>query len=515
MSVTSAVIAPGPANLLLRNETMRAWFLAIYLAALAFLIDLARSYGPVSNADDLACMVSYNTFYQPGDLVLAERSSDSTWWTATIIDAVSNAPETYNIAWTPSQMISTITSSHLLRADSCTCFSNIGLCSGVACQCAWVAPDPSTDIRICESQATWDASALQNVMSNCPALASRADAMLDVISTNAFSTSSSENIVVPETTTDTAAAATAGCIGGLMLLFVVVCSFVWPAKTPDASATLPPERCCNTFHDTSSRAHVLLASRIIGGLTLLLCVVGDILARFCQLDVTAAMGWTALALDLVGGIVLYSLSSCGCTLCCACSCGRCSRASLATAAVAFSILFWVVSLSIIGYCSLDAQSWATAIDFSKSRDAGTSPSAMSTTCNVLHFLYFTSDQVLLSQSTSYPDQIAPYGLLSWGGLLAATALLLQGHFVTLVPEARLAILEDSPAAAASAGPGGGSAPAAGLPSAQGAPPAGAPGAYVVVLPMQAAAAAAAVTRPAVSSAMEPAPWKLVVKSEPQ
>ena len=298
-----------------------------------------------------------------------------------------------------------------------------------------------------------------------------------------------------------------------MLLFVVVCSLVWPAKTPSAPATLPPETCCNTLPEASSRAHVLLASRIIAGLTLVVCVVGDILARYCFLDVTAAMAWTALAVDFVGGIVLYSLSSCGCTLCCACSCSSCSSTSVATAAVAFSIFFWFVSLCIIGWCGIDAQSWANVIDFSKPRDDGTSPSFMSATCNMIHYDYFTSDQVPIS--TTYPTHIAPYGLLSWGGLLAATALLLQGHFVTLVPEALLAIREESLAAAVSAGPGGNAATAGlAVPSAQGAPPSGAPGAYVVVMPIQAAGATMAV-RPAVSSVMEQAPWKLAVKSEPQ
>ena len=234
-----------------------------------------------------------------------------------------------------------------------------------------------------------------------------------------------------------------------MLLTTVAYCLSRPAKAPTPPAALPQDMCCSALSSQTSRSRTLVASSLLSGLILVLCIIGDVLARYCYLDITAYLAWAALGLDGLGGIVLYSLSSCGCLLCCQCaprSAGPgCGRAAEAAAAVGFSVTFWIASLGLILTCAVNAQAWDAAANFSALRGAGYSASDLAVACKLTHYS-------ILSAGARYPGRpyfISPYGLLSWGGLLAATALTLQGYFVTLVPEAVAAAHGDpSPAAAA-------------------------------------------------------------------
>ena len=117
----------------------------------------------------------------------------------------------------------------------------------------------------------------------------------------------------------------------------------------------------------------------------------------------------ALALHLVAGVVMYSLSSCGCSLCLCCSGSCCGLAIQATTAMGFSLVFWLLGMG--GY--------------------------------ILALLFhglFQMDAVYFHANPGYTCLVSFYWLLPqgvgpWCGICSAAAFLLQGHFITLVEEA--------------------------------------------------------------------------------
>jgi hypothetical protein len=110
----------------------------------------------------------------------------------------------------------------------------------------------------------------------------------------------------------------AGVLGFVLLLTVLVVSFVFRAKPPPSSplttiavATANPTVeqcvCLATF---SARRWGLIASVALGVLILVLTAASDGVA--CDTVARQALLATAFALHVIVGIVMYSLSSCGC-----------------------------------------------------------------------------------------------------------------------------------------------------------------------------------------------------------
>ena len=277
------------------------------------------------------------------------------------------------------------------------------------------------------------------------------------IQSNSSSRDSASDIDFPATEVDTAMSATAGVAGGIILLLTITATLAWPAKPLSQSAPLPQGTCCDIL-TPARRPSALVAAWILAALVLLVCVAGDVLARFCQFDITTALGWAALGLDFLGGLALYLLSSCGCLLCCVKPPGACCNTAVqATAAIGVSLALWITSLGIITFCALNALSFARRTDYSSIRRAH-ALAELARACLAQHYIYYNLNPII---PPGVPAFIDPFGLLSFGGILAAAAILLQGRFITLVPEAVLANLNQG---GGSTGPGG---PAAEHPSTDG------------------------------------------------
>ena len=186
-----------------------------------------------------------------------------------------------------------------------------------------------------------------------------------------------------------------------------------------------------TCLSTHSRPRVFIAGIVLSALVLFVCVLADGLSRACKDVIAVKFNWLALALDFVGGIVLYSVSSCGCSLCCACAKGGpCNRTAQASLAIGFSIVFWLFSLGILILTGI-------ATEFYAADDEILSMDKLS-----------TEYQALMCEERNWDR--APgdaNGLKTIGGLLAAAAFILQSRFITLVPEAYANLISSSGLAA--------------------------------------------------------------------
>ena len=177
-------------------------------------------------------------------------------------------------------------------------------------------------------------------------------------------------------------------------------------------------QCCICLTTFNSRRMVLAASGALATLTLLFTIVADALPAVCQASGKLGITGTAYFFHIIGGVMTYGLSSCGCSLCtpacCQCYRGVCTRTVQATTALGFSIAFWVIAhmLFIYDLISLDSaeRAYTSAAGGSASYSAAT------------------------DALCPYEDLVPP-GLVSIAGTLNAAALVLQGHFVSLVPEA--------------------------------------------------------------------------------
>ena len=207
---------------------------------------------------------------------------------------------------------------------------------------------------------------------------------------------------------------------GLLLLIPMLVIAVIFRATDNVSlseAANQQLRCCICYNTFNSRRIVQGVSWVLAALTLIFTIAAD--AQICKPSSKLALAAIAYFLHFAGGIAMYSLSACGCSLCCparaCCVCPHdvCNRTMQATSAIGFSICFWIIAQFLFVYdiVALDSAKIASRLGM------GACP---------LEF-------------------VAPPGLVSIAGTFNAAALILQGHFVSLVPQALANLYE--PAAA--------------------------------------------------------------------
>ncbi len=219
----------------------------------------------------------------------------------------------------------------------------------------------------------------------------------------------------------TAFKAVAGVLGGVCLLTTSAVTFRLRAKDDSAALAAAHQKlqaaCCVCFNTFAARRAALAACGALAALTLILAVASDGVS--CNQSAKFGLATTALALSFIGGIVAFGLSSCGCSLCCVCAPGECNRTAQATTAVSCSVLLWLSSFSVFVWVILFLLLAYFESQFQNN------PSF----CGIL-------------ESSSLEVAVPP-GLTTIAGVLSATSLLLQGHFITLVQEA-LANLSSPP-----------------------------------------------------------------------
>jgi hypothetical protein len=211
---------------------------------------------------------------------------------------------------------------------------------------------------------------------------------------------------------------------GLFLLIpicVIAVKFraIYDYSSSAAASQQLQNQCCICLTTFNSRRMVLGASGVLAVLTLILTIAADALPTVCGLaSGKLGLAGAAYFFHIAGGLMTYSLSSCGCSLCtpaacCQCSRSVCTRTVQATTALGFSISFWVIAQLFFIYNLIGLDSTEKAHAYYTERGS----------------YYMVTDPLCL-----YGDPVPP-GLVSIAGTLNAAALVLQGHFVTLVPEA--------------------------------------------------------------------------------
>ena len=211
----------------------------------------------------------------------------------------------------------------------------------------------------------------------------------------------------------------AGVLGAILLLTIAVVLVVMRARPLESP---PGPHSCACLHGYHAKLRCLLAAAALALTTLALTLASDSESQLCDIDRRFRLMLAALGLHVVGCIALYSLSDCGCALCLCCRCGGCcDRTIQATTAIGCSLTFWFLAIGPYAYV-------VYALDF----------------CNALVKDSSLQEICLLSRS------FVPLGIGPWCGILSAAAMLLQGHFVSLVPEAIAAL---SPPASTQPAPG--------------------------------------------------------------
>jgi hypothetical protein len=215
-----------------------------------------------------------------------------------------------------------------------------------------------------------------------------------------------------------------------MLFVILVTTVVLQAKDSPAFATTVSEKlqgaCCACTSSFSGRRATLIVCGVLAILTMALAVASDDIPcdpNFIFVGDTPSnqagkfrLAAAAFGFQSLGGAIMYCFSSCGCTLCCACAPGACNRTVQATTAIGCSILMWWISgilfVWIVSWLSIDL-----ALSVQSNSNYGGS--------------YRESDDL----PCFYTFYYVPSGLTSIAGILSASSLVLQGHFITLVPEA--------------------------------------------------------------------------------
>jgi hypothetical protein len=154
-----------------------------------------------------------------------------------------------------------------------------------------------------------------------------------------------------------------------------------------------------------------MASVALAATTLGLAIASDVIS--CQPTLKLILAVVAFVVHFLAGLVLFLLSSCGCRLCCACApdAGACNRTAQATSAIGVSLCLWFLAGAAFIYGIVRLLPAALA---AVHLGAPSDPDPAACQLSLL---------------------LAPPGLAATAGILAAASLLLQGHFVSLVPEA--------------------------------------------------------------------------------
>jgi hypothetical protein len=135
----------------------------------------------------------------------------------------------------------------------------------------------------------------------------------------------------------------AGVLGTVLLLTIVIVLIVMRARQLDSS---PDPQSCACLHGYYPKMGCLIASAVLAFITLVLTLASDSESRQCDYGHRIGLMSAALALHVIGGIVLYSLSDCGCRLCLCLCCRCCDRPYQATTAIGFSLLFWFIGMGL-------------------------------------------------------------------------------------------------------------------------------------------------------------------------
>jgi hypothetical protein len=196
-----------------------------------------------------------------------------------------------------------------------------------------------------------------------------------------------------------------GVLGTFWLLTIIVVLIIMRARPLDASADPPSVVCLKGYH---ARLSCLIAAAALALTTLVLTLVFDSDSQLCNIGHRLRLMLAALGIHVIGGITLYSLSGCGCRLCLCFYCNCCDRTCQATTAIGFSLFFWFIGL--FAYAVLVFALLLLSFQMERLEDAD-----LQGLCRLTVFL--------------------PLGVGPACGLCSAAAMLLQGHFITLVPEA--------------------------------------------------------------------------------
>jgi hypothetical protein len=217
----------------------------------------------------------------------------------------------------------------------------------------------------------------------------------------------------------------AGVLGTVLLLTIVVVLIVMRARQLHS---LPDPQFCACLHGYYPKMGCLIAAAVLALITLVLTLASESESRQCDYGHRIGLMSAALALHVIGGIVLYSLSDCGCRLC-LCLCCRCDRPFQATTAIGFSLLFWFSGMGLYIWVIL----FLGIFDYEANHYNG-------------YYNYYGS----LEEICLFSIGAVPLGIGAWCGICSAAAMLLQGHFITLVPEA-IAAMAPQPASGGTSG----------------------------------------------------------------
>jgi hypothetical protein len=216
-----------------------------------------------------------------------------------------------------------------------------------------------------------------------------------------------------------AAPGIAGGLGGLLLAILILTVILRAKDAPDSASagTKPQNSGCACTATFSARRASQAACCALAALTLAAAVASDSLP--CNpSDPVPKLGLAVAALGLqsIGGGIMYCLSSCGCRLCCACAPGVCGRPTQATATIGCSIFLWLFAIGLLIIIAL-----FLFVELSMQR---------------LGYRYGEYTQINVFEAPCfYTHSQVPSGLTSIAGLLSAASLVLNGHFITIVPEA--------------------------------------------------------------------------------
>jgi hypothetical protein len=239
---------------------------------------------------------------------------------------------------------------------------------------------------------------------------------------------------IQETVASKAVKGVTSVFGLFLLIPILVIAVILRAKDDSVSSAAANQhlqnQCCICLTTFNSRRIVMAASGALAALTLIFTIAAD--AQVCRPGSKLGLAATAYFFHFVGGIASYSVCSCGCSLCtpacCQFSRGVCNRTVQAASALGFSIGFWVVAQLVFIY-NLIFLGFAESFRISESYSGQSSK-------------YADPDYDCPYEAVSL--SMAPPGLVSIAGIFNASALVLQGHFVSLVPEALAAAATRGP-----------------------------------------------------------------------